>query len=140
MKAKVRAEMVLGRDLQPGDLFSTGSPEYWDIAMDGGGLGERVYIRTNSPCPVSQEGVPIYRLTVSGKEDQGQPKLFVWEDVPIPHTVGIMFALAYDAGEARQLIHRSYGHIFSERTLGECLGGEPKIITEPAGFSSLGGG
>lgn len=140
MKAKVQAEETLGKDLQPGDLFSTGGPDYWDTAMDTDSLGERVYIRTNAPCPSDQANEPVYRITISGREGQDQLKLFVWEDVPIPYTVGIMFALAYDAEEARQLIRRSYGHIFSERTLGECLSGEPKVITEPEGFSSLGGG
>ncbi len=140
MKAKIQAEMILGKDLQPGDLFSTAGPEYWDYAMDRGSVGERVYIRTNAPCPASQGNEPIHRIAISGEEDRGQLKLFVWEDVPIPHTLGVMFALAHSAEEARQLIRQSYGHAFSERTLRECLSGEPQVITEPSGFSSWGGG
>lgn len=140
MRAKVQAEEILGKDLQPGDLFSTGGPDYWDTAMDRGSLGERVYVRTNAPCPSDQANEPVYRITISGREGQDQLKLFVWEDVPIPYTVGIIFALAHSAEEARQLIRQSYSHVFSERTLGECLSREPQVITEPAGFSSWGGG
>jgi len=64
MKARIQVEAVLGKDLLPGDLFSSGGPGYWDTAMDKGSVGEKVYIRTNAPCPESQENEPIFRITI----------------------------------------------------------------------------
>lgn len=64
---KVVATLVKGKDLQPGDLFSAVGPWHWsgvELVADPAALGERVFIRTNSPCPVEQEEEPIYRITV----------------------------------------------------------------------------
>jgi hypothetical protein len=62
---KIRAEPIKGRDLQPGDLFSTHGPSYWDGAMDKGSVGERVYIRTNSPASDAPDAEDtVYRITV----------------------------------------------------------------------------
>jgi hypothetical protein len=59
---KIIAEPCLCKDLQPGDLFSTLGQEYWDCA--GGGVGEKVYIRTLVECPEDQADDPIYRITI----------------------------------------------------------------------------
>lgn len=65
----IRTEPVKGRDLQPGDLFSTLGPEYWDLFGQRDGVGERVYIRTNAPAgnfPDADEYV--YKITVERSE------------------------------------------------------------------------
>lgn len=65
MKVKIKAELMTGRDLKPGDLFSTASAEYWDGAMDKGSIGECVYIRTNfDATPFHGLDAPIYRITI----------------------------------------------------------------------------
>ncbi|HEY2243423.1 MAG TPA: hypothetical protein VGH47_04265 [Xanthobacteraceae bacterium] len=46
---KVKATSVAGRDLHPGDLFSTVGPDYWQRIDANESIGERVYIRTNTP-------------------------------------------------------------------------------------------
>lgn len=57
--------LMKGRDLQPGDLFSTRGQRYWD-AIDGRrSVGESVYIRTRMPAdefPDADED--IYRIEI----------------------------------------------------------------------------
>jgi len=63
---KVQVEEVKAGDLEPGDLFSTAGRAYWD-KRDGwplGYIGEKVYIRTNVPCPEDQADQKIYKVTV----------------------------------------------------------------------------
>ena len=64
---RIKAELIKGEDLRPGDLFSTVGPDYWDLAMDRLSVGERVYIRTNASTPPEQALDAIYRITVVGK-------------------------------------------------------------------------
>jgi hypothetical protein len=52
---KVIATPIKCKDLKPGDLFSTVDQIYWDAVKDDRVVGERVYIRTNNPCPKDQE-------------------------------------------------------------------------------------
>lgn len=62
---KISTEPVKGKDLQPGDLFSTYGQEYWDNFDKNGSIGERVYIRTNAPASVAPDGaLTVYRLTI----------------------------------------------------------------------------
>ena len=62
---RVKAELVTGRDLEPGDLFSTAGPEYWDVAMDRVSVGEMVYVRTNADTDLFDDAdEPIYRITI----------------------------------------------------------------------------
>lgn len=69
MPVRIKAELVTGRDLAPGDLFSTAGPEYWDNALDRASVGERVFIRTNSsPDRVDDADQPIYRITIERSE------------------------------------------------------------------------
>lgn len=57
---------VLGRDLVPGDLFSTVGPDYWSGALDQGSLAERAFIRTNTPASHGPDpDAPVYRLIVT---------------------------------------------------------------------------
>lgn len=60
---KIKTEAVKGRDLKPGDLFSTAGPEYWDV-MTRGAVGEKVYIRTDAAAREHDLDTPVYRLTI----------------------------------------------------------------------------
>jgi hypothetical protein len=65
MRTEIRATKCKGRELQPGDLFSTAGPEYWSRWDSRGSVGECVYIRTNVPAsefPDADED--IYRIEV----------------------------------------------------------------------------
>jgi hypothetical protein len=61
---KIKAIPVRAEDLKPGELFSTAGPEYWDSIDDRESLGERAYIRTNTPCPADQKFVMVSRLEI----------------------------------------------------------------------------
>lgn len=73
MYMKVIATRVLGRELQPGDLFSSVGPHYWDHIDDNFSLGEKVYIRSNTrlsdldPNEASPNEA-VYRITISHDE------------------------------------------------------------------------
>ncbi len=150
MTVKARAEAVLGKDLQPGDLFSTAGSRYWDNAMDKESIGEKVYIRTNAPCPENQENVSIYRVVVLGGQDQ--LKLFVWEDVLYNWTSGVVFALACDVEEARRAVFQAYEQSIGEHVKNPILLAslreqvekdiqkEPLVVAEQGGFLLWGGG
>ena len=64
---KIVATKVRGEELKPGDLFSTADQLYWDH-YDPLSIGEKVYIRTEAPCPPDQKDDPIYRITI---EEEG---------------------------------------------------------------------
>ena len=66
--ASVVAIQVRGADLQPGDLFSTAGPGYWEAAMNSNFAGQRAQIRTNAPCPPEERNAPVYKLTVLVKD------------------------------------------------------------------------
>lgn len=63
-------------------------------------------------------------------------KLFVWEDVLIDYTGGVMFALADSVEEARAAILKE--NDFS--TVREDLQQEPKVYETVVGFAVWGGG
>jgi len=64
-KVIVKAEKVIASALQPGDLFSTVGPDYWDYAIMGPAIGERVYIRTHTPADRAPDGrTSVYKLTI----------------------------------------------------------------------------
>jgi hypothetical protein len=63
-KIRVFATPTKGKDLLPGDLFSTAGPEYWKTVEDKDSIGERVYIRTNSICPKDQEDIGIFLIEI----------------------------------------------------------------------------
>ena len=60
---KITATQIKAKELKPGDLFSTAGQEYWD-KMSFGSLGEKVYIRTNTPTPIDQAEDEIYLITI----------------------------------------------------------------------------
>lgn len=65
-KITISAYPIRGKDLKPGDLFSTEGPDYWNrvgIHEEGRGVGERVYIRTNRPAGPDQ-GAVVYKIEV----------------------------------------------------------------------------
>lgn len=61
---KIIATQVKSQELVPGDLFSTAGPEYWDNILEVDSIGERVYIRTEVPCPDDQKDETIFRITI----------------------------------------------------------------------------
>jgi len=56
------ATEVYCKDLKSGDLFSSAGPSYWERPSDGS-IGERVYVRTEVPCPPDQTEEKIFRIT-----------------------------------------------------------------------------
>ena len=60
---KITATPITGKELKPGDLFSTAGQFYWDH-RDPASIGERVYLRTDAPCPRDQEDVVVHLVTV----------------------------------------------------------------------------
>lgn len=60
---KIKAELIKGKELQPGDLFSTLEQQHWDN-MDQHGLFERICIRTNRVTDEADGETKVYRLTV----------------------------------------------------------------------------
>ena len=61
-------------------------------------------------------------------------KLYVWEDVLTDYTDGIMFALAENAEDARNLIVEKMGHRTGDLAI------EPREVTDREGFYVWGGG
>jgi hypothetical protein len=62
---RINAVPVLGRDLRPGELFSTAGPEYWDGFPIFQSIGERVYIRTASPADEAPDAdEEVYRIEI----------------------------------------------------------------------------
>jgi len=65
-------------------------------------------------------------------------KLYVWEDVLVDYTAGIMFAMAYDEEGARRAILRSGGKgLYGVET---DLRKKPKVYYKPKGYFVYGGG
>src|ERR1017187_4406577 len=55
-----------GRDLTPGDLFSTADQAYWSSIERQQSVGERVYIRTDMPADQFLDAdEEIYRITIN---------------------------------------------------------------------------
>ena len=66
---KIIATPVLGKDLKPGDLFSTIGQFYWDNIDKQRSIGERVYLRTNTPAeqaPDMEE--EVFRITITQEQ------------------------------------------------------------------------
>lgn len=61
---KIISEKIRGKDLKAGELFSTANQAYWNKAVNKLSIGERVYIRTNCPCPKNEENEEINRITI----------------------------------------------------------------------------
>ena len=70
-------------------------------------------------------------------------KLYVWEEVLCDWTDGIIFALANNVDEARELVMDKYvdqDDNWEENTLRFSMQDEPKVYDSPAGFRLWGGG
>ena len=64
-ETSIQATKIKAKDLKAGDLFSTAGPSYWNNAWaNGESIGEKVYMRTEKPCPLDQRDVVIYRIQV----------------------------------------------------------------------------
>ena len=70
---KIKATLLKGKDLEPGDLFSTMGQAYWDgvsISADNS-IGERVYIRTNTPSELAiDKEMAIYKIEIIKENDE----------------------------------------------------------------------
>lgn len=60
---RIIATSIKGKDLKPGDLFSTAGQLYWDN-YNPQSIGERVYIRTEAPTPSDDANAEIFRITI----------------------------------------------------------------------------
>lgn len=60
---KIHAKEIRAGELKAGDLFSTAPQQYWD-SRDPEAIGEKVYLRTETPCPQEQEDVVVYLVTI----------------------------------------------------------------------------
>lgn len=62
---KIKAEKVLARELELGDLFSIRGPEYWDNLAKRNSIGESVYIRTATSATFAPDpDEPMFRITI----------------------------------------------------------------------------
>jgi hypothetical protein len=63
------ATPIRGRDLRPGDLFSTAGPEYWDDFVNFASIGELVYIRTCAPTDRAPDGGEmVFKIEIRGPQ------------------------------------------------------------------------
>jgi len=70
---RIIATPMIARDLEPGDLFSTYGPAYWNAINDFSSIGERVYIRTNAPAfDAPDPEITIYRITIETTKESSQ--------------------------------------------------------------------
>lgn len=62
---KITATPIKGKDLKPGQLFSTLGQDYWDkVLEDNITVGERVFIRTNAPVPEGEGDAELFLITI----------------------------------------------------------------------------
>ena len=61
---KIEATKIKAKELVAGDLFSTADQEYWNGQEDNKSLGEKVYIRTEQPCPKDQTEGDIFKIVI----------------------------------------------------------------------------
>lgn len=73
---KIIAHQIKAKELQPGDLFSSGDQYAWDN-YDPLSLGQQVFIRTEAPCPSTQADITLYRIEVIREEGGKMPRIVV---------------------------------------------------------------
>lgn len=61
---KIKATRIKGKDLKPGDLFSTAGPFYWS-RRDPMAIGEKVYIRTDASFGQDQEEQIVFKIEIA---------------------------------------------------------------------------
>ena len=64
---RIKTTQVETQELMPGDLFSTAGSDYWDTIDLNESIGERVYIRTNTPTPDPERGLDVFKIEVEEK-------------------------------------------------------------------------
>ena len=53
------------RNIKPGDLFSTAGPVYWRLMDNKPSIGEKVYIRTNTPADAADDAdEEVYKIEI----------------------------------------------------------------------------
>jgi len=79
---RVIATPVRAGDLLPGELFSAVGPVHWEDALNTRSVGEKCYIRTNTPADAADDAdVIVYRLAIvpiiesGGASDDGVDSL-----------------------------------------------------------------
>ena len=73
------------------------------------------------------------------KNTNNNLKLYVWDDVLVDYSSGVMFALANNVEEAREVILDSE-YSYNEGTIVKDLKQKPKVYQEPFGLAIWGGG
>lgn len=63
-----RATETTCDQIKPGEMFSTAGPEYWENTSPHA-IGEKVYLRSNGPCPPADANEPIFRIEVEEEPD-----------------------------------------------------------------------
>lgn len=60
------ATKLKAKELKAGDLFSAEGPDYWgaERKTSDGRVGEKVYIRTETPCPTDQEEDDVFLINI----------------------------------------------------------------------------
>lgn len=61
---KVVATLVKAKELKPGDLFSVIGPAYWENIDAKESIGEKVWLRTNTPTPPDQAEADVYLIKI----------------------------------------------------------------------------
>ena len=66
---RIKAMPVKSEDVKPGDLFSTADQFYWDH-YDPKSIGEKVYIRTEAPCPECDIGFVVHKIEIEKEKGE----------------------------------------------------------------------
>jgi hypothetical protein len=62
---KYKVTTCKGKDLKPGELFTTAGQEYWDRVSTTSSIGEKVFVRTDAPVPNEFEAnADVFKLEV----------------------------------------------------------------------------
>lgn len=117
---RIKAEAMPASELQPGDMFSTAGPEYWDFFHEKvSSCGERVYLRTNaSSVNFPDADTQVYRIT---------PIKEVNRDVKIPVHVLMEVKRGLELGIERCEVNDYEGE---EQEFMEDLAGIRDLLTE----------
>lgn len=69
---RIKAYKVKCSELKPGDLFSTQGEKYWEHPLRDGDnpVGQKVYIRTEVPCPETEANEDIYKIKIFTNKDK----------------------------------------------------------------------
>jgi len=66
MAVKFKATPIRAGDLKPGDLFSIVGPTYWDNVDKSNSIGEKAYIRSNTPASaaIDSPDTMVYQISI----------------------------------------------------------------------------